>query len=279
MMTSRDTYPIVTWKIAGHDIRQKPDLLAPESLLTLYVNGKKAHQFLYLPKLEIELCLGFLLTSGVLETMAEVLEMRLLPPDWHAGRDWGEVWIRLAKPADLKNNFSSHHALAILTGEGGINDNLTARQFRRSQESPVQVPVSKIKALMAALPHHQEIFRQTGATHAICLAAADGDGILLSAEDVGRHNAFDKVIGQALMKNLPTASTIALLSGRASFEMVFKAARAGLPILSSVSAPTSLAVRLAELQGITLIGFARGEHLNVYTHPHRLAELAPRAAV
>ena len=261
------------WKVQGGQVRQSPDLLAQESLLTLSINGLKAYQLLYLPGLETELSLGFLLTSGVIEQTADVVEMHLAPGDQSADRMFAQVEVRLAKPFDARQDLSAVVAEAVLTGAVEAGDSLTASQFRKHPVQQVQVRVAEILTLMASLPGRQDIFRQTGATHAIFLAAAGQGNVVLGAEDVGRHNAFDKVIGQALMKNLPTGDKIALLSGRASFEMVFKAARAGIPIMSSVSAPTSLAVRLAEFQGITLIGFARGDRLNIYTHPHRVADL------
>ena len=261
------------WKIQDQKITFQQEQLASETLLNLSINDLKAYQLLYLPGQEIELSLGFLLASGVIEATAEVVEMRLAPSDQSADRAYAQVQVRLAKTFDTKRDLSALMADAVLTGADSARQCLTAEQFRKFPDPQVQVTVAEILTLMASLPQRQEIFRQTGATHAIFLAVAGGCEVVLGAEDVGRHNAFDKVIGQALMKNIPTGDKIALLSGRASFEMVFKAARAGIPLMASVSAPTSLAVRLAELQGITLIGFARGDRLNIYSHPHRITDL------
>jgi FdhD protein len=264
---------VTAWKVKGGKVRQLPEVLAQESLLTLAINGFKAFNLLYLPGLETELSVGFLLTSGVIEGTADILEMRLAPADPSAGRFYAQVQVRLGKTFDNKRDLSAMTAEAVLTGVDAAGKCLTGEQFRKFPDPQVQVSIDEIVTLMVGLPERQEIFRQTGATHAIFLAAAGRGEVILGAEDVGRHNAFDKVIGQALMKNLPMGDKIALLSGRASFEMVFKSARAGITLMASVSAPTSLAVRLAELQGITLIGFVRGERLNIYTHPHRIAEL------
>ena len=247
--------------------------MASESLLTLWINGLKAYNLLYLPGQEIELSLGFLLANGIIETTSDIVEMRLAPPDQLTGRVYAQVQIRLAKTFNNRQDLSAIIAEAVLIGSEAAGKPLVAEQFRKFPDQKVHMKVAAILTLMAGLPKRQEIFRQTGATHAIFLADAGGGKVVLGAEDVGRHNAFDKVIGQALMKNLPMGNKIALLSGRASFEMVLKAARAGIPIMSSVSAPTSLAVKLADLQGITLIGFAREERLNIYTHPHRVADL------
>jgi FdhD protein len=268
------TTSVTAWKVQGQEIKpRQQEQLATESLLTLSINGLKAHQLLYLPGLEIELSYGFLLTSGIIEQTDDIVEIRLAPADRNAGRVYPQVQVQLAKIFENKRDLSAVMADAVLTNADMAGQGLTAQQFRKFPHQQVRVTVAEILTLMASLPGRQEIFRQTGATHAIFLAAAGTGDVVLGAEDVGRHNAFDKVIGQALMKNLPMGDKIALLSGRASFEMVFKAARAGIPLMASVSAPTSLAVRLAELQGITLIGFVRGERLNIYTHPHRVADL------
>jgi FdhD protein len=264
---------VTAWKVTGPEIGAHREKVATESLLSLWINGLKAYNLLYLPGQEIELSLGFLLTGGIIETTADILEMRLAPPDQVTGKFYAQVQIRLAKTFNNRQDLSATLAEAVLSGAGAAGKPLVAEQFRRFPDQQVEMTAAAISTLMAGLPKRQEIFRQTGATHAIFLADAGRAKVVLGSEDVGRHNAFDKVIGQALMKNLPMGDKIALLSGRASFEMVLKAARAGIPIMSSVSAPTSLAVRLADLQGITLIGFAREERLNVYTHPHRLADL------
>ncbi len=128
------------------------------------------------------------------------------------------------------------------------------------------------RTLAAELPSRleQPTFRSTGGLHATGLFEADGTPVF-TREDVGRHNAMDKVIGRALLDGLvPLGERILCVSGRLSFELVQKAAVAGAPILIGVSAPSSLAISLAEDRGLTLCGFARGARVNVYTHPHRI---------
>jgi FdhD protein len=122
---------------------------------------------------------------------------------------------------------------------------------------------------MDRLAAAQTVFKETGGVHGVALASPDGQ-IFIMAEDIGRHNAMDKAIGRALMERRDFGGLAALLSGRISFEMALKAARAGIPILAAVSAPTSMALALAEEMHLTLAGFVRGGKMNVYTHPERI---------
>jgi FdhD protein len=124
----------------------------------------------------------------------------------------------------------------------------------------------------------QRVFEQTGGLHAAAICDADGR-VHCVREDVGRHNAVDKVIGWAATeRRLPLAGMVMFVSGRCSFEVVQKAAVAGVPLVAAVSAPSSLAVELAEQVGMTLVGFLRGDTMNVYTHPHRVTLPAPAPA-
>jgi FdhD protein len=131
--------------------------------------------------------------------------------------------------------------------------------------------LSVLLRLPSRMRKSQSKFGDTGGIHAAALFDASGT-LLNLAEDVGRHNAFDKLVGMSLMSNeLPLTHRIALLSGRASFELVQKALRAGVGILAAIGAPSSLAVNLAVASGLTLVGFLRETHCNVYSHPERLS--------
>ncbi len=122
---------------------------------------------------------------------------------------------------------------------------------------------------MDRLHEFQTVFKATGGTHAVALASPDGR-VFIAAEDVGRHNAMDKVIGRAVLTRQDLTGLVALLSGRISFEMALKCIRAGIPILAAVSAPTSMALELAQELDLTTVGFVRGQRLNIYTAPQRV---------
>jgi FdhD protein len=116
------------------------------------------------------------------------------------------------------------------------------------------------------------VYQATGGTHAVALATPDGR-TFIHAEDVGRHNAMDKVIGRAVMDRRDLTALVALLSGRISFEMALKCIRVGIPILTAVSAPTTMALELAQALNLTTVGFAREGRMNIYTHPRRIMGL------
>ena len=132
------------------------------------------------------------------------------------------------------------------------------------------VPASTIAALPERLRARQAVFDETGGLHAAGLFARDG-GLVDVAEDVGRHNAVDKIVGRMLMREaLPLSNHLLCVSGRTSFEIVQKAIFAGIPIVAAVSAPSSLAIELAQEYGVTLVGFIRGDSFNIYAHPERV---------
>jgi FdhD protein len=143
-----------------------------------------------------------------------------------------------------------------------------------SAAAPIVSAVSVAERVVASLPNRlrtaQTVFDETGGLHAAGLFTADGE-LVDSAEDVGRHNAVDKVVGRMLMRErLPLSDVLLFVSGRTSFEIVQKALFAGIPILAAVSAPSSLAIALARACGITLIGFVRDDSFNIYAHAHRV---------
>jgi FdhD protein len=137
---------------------------------------------------------------------------------------------------------------------------------------PPEVPrdAEQVAAALAELRSRQELFDRTGGAHGAGLVSAGSDGLVLVREDIGRHNAVDKVLGGALVLGIDTAGALLVVSSRASFEIVQKAAVSQVSVLACVSAPSSLAIEAADRLGVTLVGFARGRRMSVYTHPHRI---------
>jgi FdhD protein len=221
------------------------------------------------PGHEDELAVGFLRTEGLIEG-AEVLRVDTGDPSTLSQPD-DTVVVRLARPFDASRVAERHF---VATASCGICGKASLDEVAlRSEPIPAGSPtVSRaiVLALPDALRAAQRAFDETGGLHASGLFSPRGE-LLVLREDVGRHNALDKVIGsQVLAGRLPLHDTILMVSGRVSFEIVQKAAVAGIPIICAVSAPSDLAISAAERLGVTLIGFLRGDGFNVYSHDDRI---------
>jgi FdhD protein len=222
------------------------------------------------PGHEAELATGFLLTEGLISGHADVVGVNVADPATHAQPD-DEVVVRLLRDLDPANIGSRNF---VATASCGICGKASLDQVEVRcapiPDGPVVTP-ELLLALPARLREGQAVFGATGGLHASALFDPAGELIALR-EDVGRHNALDKLVGSRLLAGeLPLHDRVLLVSGRASFELVQKAAVAGIPVLAAVSAPSDLAVRAAERLGVTLVGFLRGEGFNVYTRPDRVA--------
>jgi FdhD protein len=217
-----------------------------------------------------ELAAGFLVTEGLLTSREEIAEIRYCGLEVPEQQRFNVVTVHLRRPFDLgslQRNFYATSSCGVC-GKASI-DQLEVR-CAPLPDGPV-VPRSVVAGLPETLRAGQRAFDETGGLHAAGLFTTAGE-LVLSREDVGRHNAVDKLVGHLFLEDaLPAHERIGLLSGRASFELVQKAAVAGIPILCAVSAPSTLAVDTAARLGMTLVGFLRGGRFNVYTSPERLA--------
>jgi FdhD protein len=238
-----------------HDGRT--DSLAVEEPLEIRVDGRPLSVTMRTPGHDEELALGFLYGEGLIDG----------PRDAGPTRDLAANTVDVAGPLiddPGERRFYTSSSCGVC-GKGALEQ--VAVHSPAVSEGP-----TVRRELVARLPDKlwQPTFEKTGGLHATGLFDSHGE-LLLSREDVGRHNAMDKVVGRALLDGLvPLAERILCVSGRLSFELVQKAAVAGAPILVGVSAPSSLAVSLARDRGITLCGFARGASVNVYTRPERI---------
>ncbi len=228
------------------------------------------------PGEDLDLALGFLFTEGLIADASDVLTAQLC-----AGTDepntYNVVDVVLAPQVPLPDvdparNFYTTSSCGVC-GKASIDAVRTASQFDLAQDQ-TSVDPRALVGFPDLLRAAQKTFQRTGGLHAAGLFTPGGD-LLCVREDVGRHNAVDKVVGWALReRRLPLAGLVLLVSGRASFELVQKASMAGVPILAAVSAPSSLAVDLAEEAGLTLVGFLRGVTMNVYASAGRIAGVA-----
>jgi FdhD protein len=260
--------------VRGSEIEIRDDLVVGEEPLEIRAAGPRQEPVqvavtMRTPGHEDELALGFLTSEGLLRGH-DVVAVQYGDPGGMAEPD-DSVLVRLARRFDpslaAQRNFVATASCGIC-GKASIDDVAI-----RCEPLPKGLPVvgrSVIRSLPEALRAAQAAFDRTGGLHAAALFETDGRLVAIR-EDVGRHNALDKLIGSRVLANeLPLWDRILMVSGRVSFEIVQKAAVAGIPIVCAVSAPSDLAVRLAERLGVTLVGFLRGDGFNVYSHDGRV---------
>ncbi len=246
------------------------DIVAIEEPLEIRLGGRRFTITMRTPGHDEELVAGFLFAEGFVQRVGEIDEIRRVRGnDGTAESNIVDVILRV--PVDamrerLKRNFA-------LTSSCGLCGKTSIDAIRRRVSAPAgesKISAAALLGLGETMRDRQTLFADTSGTHAAALFDLSGELIALR-EDVGRHNAVDKLVGWAMTGNmLPLSKSLVMVSGRLSFELVQKVAAAGAPIVAAVSAPSSLAVELAEEVGTTLIGFLRGGGFNVYTHPERL---------
>ncbi len=223
------------------------------------------------PGHDFELALGFLFTEQIVTSYEYIESIKYCE---NSGRqEEKDNVIRVELKPDVKidfNKLNRHFYTSSSCGVCGKSSIDSVYANLRFNVDEMLVPVKVIQQLPDLLRHHQRTFQFTGGLHAAGLFDSNGK-LVLMREDVGRHNALDKVIGAKLFESkIPLSKIILLVSGRTSFELIQKAAVAGIPIVAAIGAPSSLAVNLAKTCGITLIGFIREGRFNVYANPHRI---------
>ncbi|OBI34751.1 formate dehydrogenase accessory sulfurtransferase FdhD [Mycobacterium sp. E2238] len=251
----------------------RPETLVVEEPLEIRVNGAAVTVTMRTPGADFELAQGFLLTEGIITGRDDVLTIRYCGGAVEGANTYNVLDVTLADgvtvPAlDVTRNFYTTSSCGVC-GKASLDAVRLIGRFSPGAD-PSTVTAAALEAMPAQLRSAQKVFDSTGGLHAAALFAADGT-MLAVREDVGRHNAVDKVIGWALeQRRVPLVGSVLLVSGRASFELTQKAVLAGIPVLAAVSAPSSLAVSLAEESGITLVAFLREDSMNIYTRADRI---------
>ncbi|WP_199550742.1 formate dehydrogenase accessory sulfurtransferase FdhD [Streptomyces sp. N35] len=268
-------------RVRGGQISARPDTLVAEEPLEIRLNGKPLAITMRTPGDDFALAAGFLVSEGVLGAAEELQSIVYCAGATAEGSNtYNVVDVRTAPDVvipdiTLERNVYTTSSCG-LCGKASLDAvRTTARWPIDDTQGDSAPPVRLDLALLARLPDRlreaQRVFDRTGGLHAAALFTEDGELVDIR-EDVGRHNAVDKLVGRALREGrLPLSRSVLLVSGRASFELAQKAVMAGIPVLAAVSAPSSLAVDLAAETGLTLVGFLRGDSMNVYAGEHRLA--------
>lgn len=260
--------------IAGTSSTARSETLAVEEPLEIRVNGAAITVTMRTPGSDVELAQGFLLTEGVInqrDDIARIEYCRGANEDGSNTYNVLDVWLTpdlVLRAVDVTRNFYTTSSCGVC-GKGSIGAVRTTSRHLPGDD-PTVVTAKALSEMPGRLRSAQKVFASTGGLHGAALFEADGT-VRVVREDIGRHNAVDKVIGWAVEHQpIPLAGTVLLVSGRASFELTQKAVMAGIPVLAAVSAPSSLAVDLASQAGLTLIAFLRGQSMNVYTRPDRV---------
>jgi FdhD protein len=266
----------------GEPVTRRRDTLAGEEPLELRVGGNSLAVTMRTPGADFDLAAGFLVSEGVIARSEELAAMRYCAGKGGDGVNRFNVLDLVLAPNVAPPDPSVARAFYTtsscgLCGKTSIDAVRTRSRFG-VHDDPLEVSASTLVTLPARLREAQPVFEKTGGLHAAGLFDGATSELLALREDVGRHNAVNKVIGWALRENrLPLRSTVLLVSGRASFELVQKATMAGIPVLCAVSAPSSLAVDLATEAGMTLVGFLRDPSFVVYAGDKRVTEANARA--
>jgi FdhD protein len=272
----------IDWEIrryrSGGEPEELRDRVVIELPLEIKVNGIPLVALMRLPGMDKELAAGFCLTEKIIESVSQISLLKhcgqLEQEIGRGGEPEGDILdrgnvveIEVESPGE-RERFSATYV--VRTGCGGA-DLSAIEDYREGMiTSELRVQEEVIYGIGEKLTNRQEVFRGTGGTHGAGIFDAGGEAVI-TAEDVGRHNALDKVVGWCALRGVPLEDKVLVLSGRISYEMVLKAVRVGIPVLVSMAAPTSLGLRVADKAGLTVVGFSDGRRFNAYTHPRRIS--------
>ncbi|MDO7252888.1 formate dehydrogenase accessory sulfurtransferase FdhD [Helicobacter cappadocius] len=237
------------------------DTVITEERIALYLNGKKIISTMSIPIDQDAHAVGFLLSEGVIEKIEDITNIFI-------SDDGLSVFID--SKINEENISNLYHEKTLTSGCCvGVTGNFEGKIIEKFISSHMKVSLKRIWKLLEEFDSNNELFKLTGCVHQAILALENNECVI--SQDVGRHNAIDKVVGKAKLSGLDTSTAILLVSGRLSMEMIIKAAMHDIPIIISRAASTQLGIKTAQMLGITLIGFARNDKLNIYTHPARIA--------
>jgi FdhD protein len=251
--------PII--KYENGTISSVVDMVVKEYALTIILDGEEFITLLCTPSSLDCLTVGFLLSESVIKSKDDIEKIRV-------DEEKGIVEVSTVDSSIIAKRLHGKRTMTTGCGKGSTFYNAVDSISCKKVSSDIAVRAQGILELMREFNRRSELFLSTGGVHSVALAA-DAD-IILFHEDVGRHNAMDKIIGEASLKNIELSDKVVLTSGRISSEMLIKAAKGRISVIISRSAPTDLAVELAEQLGITVVGFARGQRMNVYSNPGRI---------
>ncbi len=245
------------WRIFRYrqgEIEEIEDEIIQESPLKIFVSHQELATLMCTPKEHKALVVGFLAAEGLISSIDEIISIDF-------SQDQSIVRVELLQTSRRDEYLARR---AITSGSSG---NISFNQMQSEEQWPkvnssLQVDIGKVLSLITSMEKASHLFHRTGGTHSVALASSEE--LLIQVEDIGRHNAVDKVLGKAMLDGIPFEDKILLVSGRVSSEMVLKTMRRNIPILISRAAPTNLALEIAQKNGLAILGFARGKRVNIY---------------
>ena len=243
-------------KVRGDNKEQLEDLIILEYPFTIFIDDEEIITLLCTPRSLKELAIGFLYAEGYIDSM-DALQNVLID------EEKGRAYVYLNYRMTLTENLVGKRAITSGCGKGTVFYSVLDSIKSRKIEKAITINLSNVISLNKDFNHKSELFLNTGGVHSCGLCY--NEKILYFEEDIGRHNALDKILGKAFIEGMDLSDKLVITSGRISSEMILKTSRMGIPAIISRSAPTSLAIDMAKELNILLIGFARGEKMNVYT--------------
>ncbi len=260
-MVEKETERFPILRVTEQSRSQDEDTVVREFPLTIILNNQELVTLLCSPTDLEYLAIGFLYSEGLIEGKDEI--KKIMVDD---GR--GVVRVETKEAKEFARDVLFKRLITSGCGRGASFYSAADAQSQAKIESQIEISSHEVFTLVKEFQYRSQIYRATGGVHSAALC--DTKGILVFSEDIGRHNAIDKILGECLLKDIPTDNRIIITSGRISSEILLKVAKRNIPIIISKSAPTNLGVRLADDLGITLIGFVRGRRMNAYTHGWRI---------
>lgn len=243
-------------RVKDESITNEEDILIIEYPFTIYLNDEEIITLLCSPKSLKELTLGFLYSEGFIDDISTIEKIQI-------DEEKGIAYVYVKERKSLSEKLQGKRTITSGCGKGTLFYNVLDSFKSKKIEKPLDIKIEEIQALVREFNHKSELFLNTGGAHSCALCSKSG--ILIFEEDIGRHNALDKILGRALMEDMDLSDKLVLTSGRISSEMLIKVAKRGIPAIVSRSAPTSLSVELARELNIIVVGFARGKKMNIYS--------------
>lgn len=252
-----DVKKINILKVKGDNNSKEEDIVIVEYPFTIFLNDEEVITLLCSPKSLKYLTIGFLESEGFINSITDITSLRI-------DEKKGLSYVYTKDNKFLSHKLQGKRTITSGCGKGTLFYNVMDSFKSKKIENNISINLDDIKLLIKDFNKSSELFLSTGGVHSCALCSPKN--IIIFEEDIGRHNALDKVLGKALVENIYLNDKILLTSGRVSSEILIKTAKRGIPVLVSRSAPTSLSVEMAMELNITLIGFARGEKMNIYSN-------------